>query len=99
MDRGVQNQGGNTHHQDISVDPRGLESDETKAGEIQALRAFESGAEKLWKEHIPRKGKDHISEEGQRLLDDTNRWHDKTTLHRECYESRKRERINGDGSF
>ena len=32
-------------------------------------------------------------------MDDKNRWHDKTTLHRECYESRKRERINEDGSF
>ena len=41
-----------------------------------------------------RKGKGNISEEGQGLLADTDRWRDKTTLLKEYYESRKRERIN-----
>ena len=70
-----------------------------KAGEIQAHRAFEKGAEKWHKEHIPRKGKGDISEEGQELLEDKDKWRDKASLSKACYESRKRERINEDGSF
>ena len=70
-----------------------------KVGEIQALRSFERGVEKWCKEHITRKGNDPISEEGQNLLDDTDRWRDRESLLKECYESRKRERIHEDGSF
>jgi len=70
-----------------------------KACEIQAHRAFEKGEEKWRKEHIPRRGKGDISEEGQELLEDTDKWRDKASLFKECYESRKRERINEDGSF
>jgi hypothetical protein len=44
-----------------------------KAGEFQTFRVFERGSEKWCKEHIPRKGNDHIPEEGQRLLHDTDR--------------------------
>ena len=40
-----------------------------KAGEIQAHRAYEKGAEKWRKEHMTRKGKGNISAEGQELLD------------------------------
>ena len=40
-----------------------------------------------------------LTEEGQRLLEDTDKWHDKTNLLRECYESRKKERINEVDSF
>ena len=54
---------------------------------------------KWCKENIPRKGKDNISEEGQGLLEDRDRWCDKTTLLKEWYESRKRKRISEDGSF
>ena len=39
----------------------------------QAYRAFETGTEKWRKEHIPRKGKGDISEEGQDLVEDTDR--------------------------
>jgi hypothetical protein len=65
-----------------------------KAGEIQAYRAFEKGVEKWCKEHIPLEGKGDISEEGQDLLEDIDRWWDKTTLLKEYYESRKREGEN-----
>jgi len=40
-----------------------------------------------------------ISKEGHDLLEDVDRWRDKTTLLKECYDPRKRERINEDGSF
>ena len=40
-----------------------------------------------------------ISEEGQTLLQDTDRWSDQSSLLKEYYESRKRERIHEDGSF
>ena len=43
------------------------------------------------KEHIPRKKKGDISEEGQELLEDTDKWRDRASLLKECYESRKRE--------
>ena len=55
--------------------------------------------EKWSKEHTTRKGNDPISEEGQQLLDDIDRWSDRESLLQECYESRKRERIHEDGSF
>ena len=40
-----------------------------------------------------------ISEEGRTLLEDTEKWCDQASLLKECYESRKRERIHEDGSF
>jgi hypothetical protein len=70
-----------------------------QAGEIQAFRAFERGAEKWCKEHIQRKVSDPISEEGRNLLEDTDRWCDQASLLRECYESRKRERIHEVATF
>jgi hypothetical protein len=51
------------------------------------------------KEHILRKGIGDISQEGQELLEDKDKWWDKTSLLKEFYESRKRERINQDDSF
>jgi len=39
-----------------------------------------------------------MSEEGQILLDDKDRWKDNPTLLREYNESRKRERTNEDGT-
>jgi hypothetical protein len=44
-----------------------------KASEIQSYRVFEKGEEKWIKEHIPRKGKGDISEEGQELLEDIDK--------------------------
>jgi ribonuclease HI len=70
-----------------------------KAGEIQAYRAYEKGAEKWRKEHMPRKGKGNISAEGQELLEDKEIWANETALHGAVYESRKRERSNEDGLF
>jgi hypothetical protein len=70
-----------------------------KAGEIQAYRAYEKGAVKWRKEHIPRKGKGNISAEGQDLLEDKNIWGNETTLGGVIFESRKRERVNEDGLF
>jgi hypothetical protein len=49
--------------------------------------------EKWRKEHIPRKGKGDISEEGQELLQDKDIWGNKTVLLEIIHESRKRERI------
>ncbi len=71
---------------------KGLE----KAGEIQA---FERGTEKWFREHIQRLETSPISEEGQNLLDNTDRWCDLDSRLKECYESRKKERIHEDGSF
>jgi hypothetical protein len=65
----------------------------------QCYRAYEKGAEKWSREQISRKGKADISEEGQELLEDKDKWRDKTYLFKECYESRKRQRINADGAF
>jgi hypothetical protein len=59
----------------------------------------EKGAEKWRKEHMSRKGKGDISEEGQELLEDREIWGNETTLPGVIHESRKRERINEDGSF
>ena len=70
-----------------------------KAREIQAFRALERGAEKWCREHTQRHESSPISEEGQNLLDNTDRWCDQTSILKECYESRKRERIHEDGSF
>ncbi len=70
-----------------------------KAGEIQAYRAYEKGAEQWRKEHMPRKGKGNISAEGQELLEDKEIWGNETALHGAVYESRKRERSNEDGLF
>ena len=50
-----------------------------KAGEIQAYRAYKMSAEKWRKEHIPRKGKGDASE-GQELLEDKDKWGNKTAL-------------------
>jgi hypothetical protein len=70
-----------------------------KAGEIQAHRAYEKGAEKWRKEHMPRKGKGNISAEGQELLEDKEVWGNETTLRGSIHDSRKRERSNVDGVF
>ena len=70
-----------------------------KAGEIQAYRSYEKGTEKWSKDHIPRRGKGDISEEGQDLLEDKDIWGNKTTLIGVIHESRKRGRINEDGSL
>jgi ribonuclease HI len=70
-----------------------------KEGEIQAYRAYEKGAEKWRKEHMPRKGKGNISADGQELLEDKEIWGNETALHGTVYESRKRERSNEDGLF
>ena len=68
-----------------------------KAGEIQAYRDYEKGAEKWRKEHIPRKGKGNISAEGQELLEDNEIWGNETVLRGAIYDSRKRERTNEEG--
>ena len=68
-----------------------------KAGEIQAYRAYEKGAEKWRKEHMPRKGKGNISAEGQELPVDKDIWGNETALQGAIYESRKRERSDEDG--
>jgi hypothetical protein len=70
-----------------------------KAGEIQALRAYENGAEKWRREHMPRKGKGIISAEGQELLEDKETWGNETALRGAIHDSRKRERSNEDGIF
>jgi hypothetical protein len=70
-----------------------------KAGEIQAYRSYEKGTEKWRKEHMPRKGKGNISEEGQELLEDKEIWGNETALRGVIYDSRKRERSNEDGLF
>jgi len=70
-----------------------------KSGEIQAYQAYEKGEEKWRKEHIPRKGKGDISEEGQELLEDKEIWTNQTALRGVIHESRTRERINEDGLF
>jgi len=70
-----------------------------KAGEIQANRAYEKGAEKWRKEHMPRKGKGNISAEGQELLEDKSIWGNETTLRGAILESRKRKRVSADGLF
>ena len=70
-----------------------------KAGEVQAFRTLERGVEKWCREHTQRHESSPISEEGQNLLDNTDRWCDQASILKECYESRKRERIHEDGSF
>ncbi len=52
-----------------------------KAGEIQDYRAYEKGAEKWRKEHMPRKGKGNMSAEGQEFLEDKKFWGNETALH------------------
>jgi len=81
------------------VDPHSPESDTTESKGNPSLSSFERGEEKWCKEHMPRKGKEPISEEGQNLLDDPDRWCDRASLLKECYEPRKRERTHEDGSF
>ena len=54
--------------------------------------------EKIWSVPIHQCGLTR-SGKGQQLLDDTHRWCDRVSLLKECYESRKRERIHEDGSF
>jgi hypothetical protein len=70
-----------------------------KAGEIQAHRAYEKGAEKWRKEHMPKKGKGNISAEGQEFLEDKEIWGNQTALRGAIHDSRKRERSNEDGVF
>jgi hypothetical protein len=70
-----------------------------KAGEIQAHRAYEKGAGKWRKEHMPKKGKGNVSAEGQELLEDKEIWGNETALRGVIHDSRKRERSNEDGVF
>jgi hypothetical protein len=70
-----------------------------KAGEIQAYRAYEKGVGKWRKEHMPRKGKGGISEEGQEIMKDRDIWTNETTLRGVIHESRTRERSHDDGVF
>jgi hypothetical protein len=72
-----------------------------KEGEIEAFRALEIGAAKWGKEYIPRKGNDlkDITEEGISLLDDTELWWQKQDLLWACHTSRKKNRMNIDGTF
>jgi hypothetical protein len=54
----------------------------------------------IWsKEHIQRKGKGDISEEEQEMIEDKDKWLDKTSLLKGYYESRKGWRINEHDSF
>jgi hypothetical protein len=64
-----------------------------------AYRAYEKGAEKWRKEHMPRRGKDNISAEGQELLEDKELWGNETALRGVIHDSRKRARSNVDGVF
>ena len=70
-----------------------------KAGELQAFKALERGAEKWCREHLRGKGQVPISEEGRDLLEDKENWGDQFSFQSKCHESRKRERVNEDGSF
>ncbi len=70
-----------------------------KSGEIEAHRAYEKGAEKWRKKHMPRRGKGNISTEGQELLEDKETWGNETALREAIHNSRKRERSNVDGGF
>jgi hypothetical protein len=65
-----------------------------KAGEIQPFRVFDRGEEKWRREHTQRNETDPTSEEGRNLLEDTDRCRDQAYRLKECYESRKRERIH-----
>ena len=69
-----------------------------KAGEIEAFRALEIGAAKWCKEHIPRKGND-LTDEWLLLLDDIELWWEKQNLLWACQNSRKKDRMNEDGTF
>ena len=72
-----------------------------KEGEIEAFRALEIGAAKWRKEHVPCKGNDlnELTEEGVSLLDDMELWWDKQNLLWACHTSRKKDRMNIDGTF
>jgi hypothetical protein len=65
----------------------------------QKTNAYEKGEEKWRKDHISRKGKGDISGEGQDLLEDKDKWGNKTALLGVIHESRKMERVNEDDSF
>ncbi len=68
---------------------------------IQAHRAYEKGAEKWRREHIPKKGKGNISGEGRELLEDKelSLLGNETVLRGVIHDSRKRERSNEDVVF
>jgi hypothetical protein len=72
-----------------------------KVGEIETFRVLEIGVAKWYKEHIPHKGNDlnDIMEEGISLLDDTELWWEKQNLLWTCHISRKKDKMNIDGSF
>ena len=70
-----------------------------KVGEGEAFGTLEMGTAKWCKEHITRKGEIPITEDGRRMLEDSEIWLDKRTLHWNRHTSRKRERISDDGSF
>ena len=76
MVRTIQDQERDTYHPNISVDSHRVSvrnGMRQKAGEIQEFRAFERGVEKWCREHIQRHETGPISEEGQNLLEDTDR--------------------------
>ena len=62
---------------------------------------LEIGAAKWRKEHVPCKGNDlnELTEEGVSLLDDMELWWDKQNLLWACHTSRKKDRMNIDGTF
>ena len=62
---------------------------------------LEIGAAKWRKEHVPCKGNDlnELTEEGVSLLDDMELWWDKQNLLWTCHTSRKKDRMNIDGTF
>jgi hypothetical protein len=53
---------------------------------------------KWYKEHIPRKGND-LTDEGLSLLDGMELWWEKQILFWVCHNSRKKDRMNIDGTF
>ena len=69
-----------------------------KSGEIEAFRTLEIGSVKWCKEHIPHKDND-LTDEGLLLLDDIELWWEKQNLLWACHNSRKKDRMNEDGTF
>jgi hypothetical protein len=69
-----------------------------KAGEIEAFRALQIEVAKWCKEHIPHKDND-LTDEELLLLDDMELLWEKQNLLWSCHESRKKDRMNTDGTF
>ena len=88
----IQDQERDSYYQNISVDPCCPKSNATESRENTSVYSLRKGS----REHTQRNETDPTSEEGQNLLEDTDRWCDQASLLEECYESRKRERIHED---